>query len=61
MKVRSLARHINPLPLFEWADAQADRRYRANYAIAWLRRHHPLSPTKAALVCELANIGSRER
>ena len=61
MKVRVRAPHINTLPLFKWASVQPGRRYHASFATAWLRKHHPLSPGRAALICELANIGSGER
>ena len=44
------------LPLFDWADEQ-DRRIRVTLPVNWLRRHHPLSIERAALVAQLAGLG----
>lgn len=42
--------------LFDWAEKR-ERRRAIRYPAAWLRRRHPLSEERAALVADLAGLG----
>lgn len=48
--------NLGALPLFIWAET-VERRPPIPFAAAWLRRRHPLSPARAALVARLAGLG----
>jgi hypothetical protein len=44
------------LPLFAWSAGTRHRRPSIPFAASWLRRRHPLSPARAALVAMLAGL-----
>ena len=58
-KIHHRVQPSNPgaLPLFAWAET-GGRRPPIPFAAAWLRRRHPLSPDRAALIATLAGFSA---